>query len=40
MVTPETGLTVMLAEIICVVSAKGVAWKVTVKGVVTVDGAV
>ena len=38
-VTPETGLTVMVAEMICVVSARGVAWKVTVNGVVTVAGA-
>jgi hypothetical protein len=39
-VTPETGFTVMVAEMICVVSAKGVAWKVTVNAVATVGGAV
>jgi hypothetical protein len=39
-VTPETGFTVMVAEMICVVSARGVAWKVTVNAVATVGGAV
>jgi hypothetical protein len=38
--TPLTGLTVIIEVIVCVVSAKGVAWKVTVKLVVTVGGAV
>jgi hypothetical protein len=37
---PLTGVTVIIEVIVWVVSAKGVAWKVTVKLVVTVGGAV
>jgi hypothetical protein len=39
-ITDDDGLTVMLVEIIWVVSANGVAWMTAVKLAVTVAGAV